>query len=62
MQDTRPPGFASWDQQGLGQPHPEPFLGAGVGVVANRDEPEDARELLLHAFALNWNEALAASS
>lgn len=34
--------------QSLGKASPEPGLGAGVGVVADSDEAQDAGELFLH--------------
>lgn len=53
---------ASWEQEGFGQSGPEPFFGAEVGVVTNRDEPQDAGKLLLHRFAFDRNEAFGAGS
>lgn len=51
-------GSLSGQGQGFGKASPEPRLGAGVGVVTDRDEPQDARELSLHGLVLDGDQSL----
>lgn len=53
--------FASWQHEGFCKSHPEPFFGARIGVIANCNEPQDTWKLVLHGFALDWNEPFETS-
>lgn len=44
--------------QGLGEASPEPVLGAGVGIVTDCDEAQDAGELFLHRLVLDGDQSL----
>lgn len=52
------PGPSSGKGQGFGKASPEPVFGAGVGVVTDSDEPQDAGELFLHFLVLDRNQSL----
>lgn len=54
----RVPGLSLGQGQGFGKANPEPVFGAGIGVVADSDEPQDAGELLLHFLVLDRNQSL----
>ena len=55
---TRVPRQSSGQGQGLGEASPEPGLGAGVCVVTDGDEPQDAGELFLHCLVLDGDQSL----
>lgn len=44
--------------QGLGEASPEPVLGAGVSVVTDSDEAQNAGELFLHWLVLDGDQSL----
>lgn len=44
--------------EGLGEARPEPRLGAGIGIVADGDEAQDAGKLLLHGLVFDGDQSL----